>query len=418
MFKYDNKRYTMKDIGKLEKRINHLEYYTSLSLLEQSASTALIKDDQGHDRFKNGFLVDNFSGHAIGRVDHEDYQCAIDPINSLMRPKFESNYIDLTSAFSSGTSSGVTKTGDLITLAYTTEDFINQPQASKGVNLNPFLVTDYIGTITLSPDFDASMDTTTNPTVNVNLTGDYDGWHFADQTGRPPFGTWWNDWEILIAGLDIRDPDQINQIMNSISNEGSNVTMDNSREYDGNELSHLMHPMYRNYASSASQYGLNASGFLTIPESVSGSLGERVIDLNISPYIRALTITVSAVALKPNTRVYPFFDGTNVASVCTPSGGSAGDAIYTDSNGAISSLSFALAAGTFRTGERTFRLIDNSSNTKSSATTLGDATFQASGLIQTKQETTITTRIPKVLANPEKVHDWLEGNPDELDASS
>ena len=34
----DNKRYTMRDIGKLDKRIKNLEYYTSLSLLEQSAS--------------------------------------------------------------------------------------------------------------------------------------------------------------------------------------------------------------------------------------------------------------------------------------------------------------------------------------------------------------------------------------------
>ena len=31
----DNRRYTMRDIGKLEKRIERLEYYTTLSILEQ-----------------------------------------------------------------------------------------------------------------------------------------------------------------------------------------------------------------------------------------------------------------------------------------------------------------------------------------------------------------------------------------------
>ena len=31
----NNRRYTMKDIGKLESRINNIEYYTSLSLLEK-----------------------------------------------------------------------------------------------------------------------------------------------------------------------------------------------------------------------------------------------------------------------------------------------------------------------------------------------------------------------------------------------
>ena len=31
----DNKRYTMRDIGSLERRIKNVEYYTQLSLLEQ-----------------------------------------------------------------------------------------------------------------------------------------------------------------------------------------------------------------------------------------------------------------------------------------------------------------------------------------------------------------------------------------------
>ena len=31
----DNKRFTMRDIGKLEKRIERLEYFTSLNILEK-----------------------------------------------------------------------------------------------------------------------------------------------------------------------------------------------------------------------------------------------------------------------------------------------------------------------------------------------------------------------------------------------
>ena len=55
----------MRDIGKLEDRIENLEFYTQLSLLEQSAQSLQIQDGQGFDRFKNGFIVDNFSGHNI-----------------------------------------------------------------------------------------------------------------------------------------------------------------------------------------------------------------------------------------------------------------------------------------------------------------------------------------------------------------
>ena len=57
----DNRRYTMRDIGALEKRIDNVEYYTQLNMLEQSAQSLQIQDADGFDRFKNGFIVDNFN---------------------------------------------------------------------------------------------------------------------------------------------------------------------------------------------------------------------------------------------------------------------------------------------------------------------------------------------------------------------
>ncbi|BCU95182.1 MAG: hypothetical protein CM15mV8_0260 [Caudoviricetes sp.] len=43
----------MRDIGKLESRVENLEYYTQLSLLETSAQNLQIQDADGFDRFKN-----------------------------------------------------------------------------------------------------------------------------------------------------------------------------------------------------------------------------------------------------------------------------------------------------------------------------------------------------------------------------
>ena len=43
----ENKRYTMKDIGKMERRLNNVEYYTALSLLEKDAESMVIKDAAG-----------------------------------------------------------------------------------------------------------------------------------------------------------------------------------------------------------------------------------------------------------------------------------------------------------------------------------------------------------------------------------
>ena len=56
----DNKRYTMSNLRDMEKRVQSLEYYTSLSLLEVSTQNLLVEDSEGMNRFKCGFFVDNF----------------------------------------------------------------------------------------------------------------------------------------------------------------------------------------------------------------------------------------------------------------------------------------------------------------------------------------------------------------------
>ena len=77
----------MRDIGKLQDRIENLEYYTSLNLLERDAESLEIPDVNGLNRFKSGFIVDNFAGHRVGDVLHPDYNVAIDMENREVRPK-------------------------------------------------------------------------------------------------------------------------------------------------------------------------------------------------------------------------------------------------------------------------------------------------------------------------------------------
>ncbi len=84
----DNRRYTMRDIGKLETRIKNIEYYTQLSLLEQQAINTQIQDaTTGLDRFKNGIVVDSFKGHNVGDTLSAEYRCAMDMSEGELRPK-------------------------------------------------------------------------------------------------------------------------------------------------------------------------------------------------------------------------------------------------------------------------------------------------------------------------------------------
>ena len=93
----------MRDIGKLEKRIENVEYYTQLSLLEQSAQSLQIQDADGFDRFKNGFVVDNFTGHNVGDVGNNDYKLSIDRSRGEARTLFTEDVVELSEADDDGT---------------------------------------------------------------------------------------------------------------------------------------------------------------------------------------------------------------------------------------------------------------------------------------------------------------------------
>ena len=68
----DNKRYTMRDIGKLEDRIETLEETTSLSLLELDTKTFQVRDVDNLDRFKSGFFVDDFRDSHYVKIHYQE----------------------------------------------------------------------------------------------------------------------------------------------------------------------------------------------------------------------------------------------------------------------------------------------------------------------------------------------------------
>jgi hypothetical protein len=82
-----NKRFTMKDISAIEQRVSSLEYYTTLTRLEQKATQLNIPNIDGVDRFKNGIFVDPFDNHNLARINDQEHQIVIDPILGVGRPK-------------------------------------------------------------------------------------------------------------------------------------------------------------------------------------------------------------------------------------------------------------------------------------------------------------------------------------------
>jgi hypothetical protein len=384
----ENKRYTMKDISRLEKRLNNVEYYTALSLLERDAESLVIKDNAGLDRFKNGIIVDDFAGHSVGDVFNTDYKCSIDFKERELRPPFESNIADLT--YIPGSSTGVIKTGDLITLPFTSTAFISQTQASTFLNVNPFNVTAWVGVLDLDPPNDNWVATNNRPEVIVNATGENDAWEALAGLG---FGSQWNDWQDSGTGRNER-------------------LISSGARFDPMGLGGRGAPRRpwlseQTFTIDQQQTRTGVRTEIVGSETVESSLGERVVNVSVLPFIRAKNITISVTGMKPNTRVYPFFDKEAVITYCTPSGGSVGGNIYTDDSGSVSGLVFAIPCPDaaqeavpplliFRTGERQFLLTDDPNGNLETASTYAERMYQAQGLLQTKENIILSSRVPRI----------------------
>ena len=65
----DNRRYTMRDIGNIEDRVENLERVTSLSLLELGTESLRVEDSEGNNRFKSGIFVDDFDDNSLSDND-------------------------------------------------------------------------------------------------------------------------------------------------------------------------------------------------------------------------------------------------------------------------------------------------------------------------------------------------------------
>jgi hypothetical protein len=72
--------YTMADIGNLERRIEDLEYYTSLSLLESSIKDKVIPSSisPNINRFKFGFFIDDYSTLNYTDIDNPEYSADVE----------------------------------------------------------------------------------------------------------------------------------------------------------------------------------------------------------------------------------------------------------------------------------------------------------------------------------------------------
>ena len=175
-----NRKYSMKDIAALNRRISTIEYYTSLSLLETKTKDLVIKNDTtGLDRFKNGIFVDNFETTLASNLTDSEYNIGKDTRENTLIPKFQEFKFQLQVDTNSTNAQLVTRTGgnttflgtgDTVTLAYTESTFLEQTGATRTRNCTEGYY-NWGGIMGVSPSYDSFIDVRNAPITQTPSGG-------------------------------------------------------------------------------------------------------------------------------------------------------------------------------------------------------------------------------------------------------
>ena len=366
----DNRRYTMRDIGRIESRVKNLEYYTSLNLLETQTATLQVQDSLGFDRFKNGFVVDNFSGHGIGDVSNPDYSVSIDynkrevrpSVNQMFKQLFETTITD-----AGKTSNNYVRVNDLIMPVYTSEALVTNSTASRSEFVNPYNIVTFKGTMTLSPSADSWFDTLQLPVIAENNYGNYDSLLSFSQV-RNAYESVYGNWRDLWYGNERNATKEV---------------------FDGGAT--------KTNTIRTSDIILNNSGnryeiMETLDTTVSG---DRVISRVVLPKLRDADIGFTVKGMKPNTRLYAFFDDVDVTRftrisferanvIATINGDTVGNVLIfndliTDQYGSLEGkLGYSSSELKLTAGDKIFRLTDSQTN-EDNKTTFAEAIYSGTG---------------------------------------
>jgi hypothetical protein len=156
----ENRRYTMRDIAQIDKRVQAMEYYTALNNIESMAMNDDSKYEDGTDKAKFGIIGEGFKNFNIADYLDPDFNVTME--EGSMTPYVNNRAYGLKLL----STSGVNRTTKTLSLGYTEEVMVEQPVTSnKLISVQPFLFAQFVGDVKLSPDMDYWVSETLKPDV-------------------------------------------------------------------------------------------------------------------------------------------------------------------------------------------------------------------------------------------------------------
>ncbi len=300
---FEYRRYTMKDINRLERRIENLEYYATLSSMDLQTLNNPELDAYDNERFKNGIVTDMFVNDGVVDFASDETTIALDHQNHEMRPRGEAT--GQTLVIDVDNSINVRGLGDnqqsassqLMSLPYTTVELTKQPLASKSININPFNVFTWRGALTLLPSSDTWLDTITKPDLAVYKFDKNDGIVSGRFDGR------WDYWVTLEAGTrEILGPERFEESWEEFQ--------------DGQDGRPFGRPIKRQITIENTSAGMTSQWAETVQtvtyDEYDGQ--SRVLDTSISPKMRGTDIDIVTTNMLPGVTLSATFDGIAVTA--------------------------------------------------------------------------------------------------------
>ena len=423
----NHRRYTMRDIDRMSKRLSILESAVTMSMLETTTDSLQVLDDDGFDKFKSGFIVDAFKGHGVGNPAHSDYQIAMDEQNNIARPAGYTARAGLSA--NTDKSNNIVINDNIATLKFDSDSWLSADKASTELNVNPFNIANFIGNLILSPDADQWHERTQLPDVHNSIEGNFDAIN-----SLAGVGTVWNEWQQTSQGVPvttIENQQEETLPIETIRRQGGGRGMWRQWGREGliNDFEPAwdeIEPFVDNWdgggrVNSEGTAGTRSSwtevtttpttsarsGIQTqVVEDIVRHENDRLVKMDAVPFMRGIDITCTAENMKPNSALNVYFDGIQVNAHCTPSsatygvGGATakGTQVLSDGHGkCIFTFSIPTENPSFATGTRTMKLTNGASIDDPKSTTSAEAQFTASGTMAHHQKTITSTRNARIV---------------------
>lgn len=390
----DNRRFTMKDLRAINKRVSNLEYYVSLNSLEKEAEAMFLPDGNGLNRFKNGILVDNFNSNKVARIGSQEFKASLDTISSTTcNPSYKKDNIilDYNPTGSNVQKWGTTNSFGQVTATYTPHvEYIAQVQASKTRNAVGEIVFDYVGKMSVSPDKDNWVDNNL-----VNLPAITDTSAYDEKTdGLTDGETIWGDWETTNVDVNV-----------SRKSEWGGPWWVNGR-WNRRKIT---------TTTTTTKDQVRTGETLQINEITDRDTKIENIDLKFATYMRSQSLVLDIWGLKPGSEIFFKMDGLDASQWAYNLFGAGGDYGKTiNDNGTLRHYAgelpgtwdgnwwgvLTIPAETVETGIKEIRVSDDRFHRPQFETSYAVGSFSSTGMINTIEQREYIVKDAVVVRTP------------------